>query len=94
MNTIEDIEKVVSGFLMKNHNELGLGEFDFVYNEEVMEHVHSICVSILCTKHGIGYPGGGFVQAVVNNDLMGAFGRADSINKKYIGLYVKLLYNY
>jgi hypothetical protein len=53
-----------------------------------------MCVSILCTKYGVGYPGGGFVQAVVNNDLMGAFGRADHINKKYIGLYVKLLYNY
>ena len=94
MKTIEDIEKAVSEFLMKNHNELGLGDFDFAYNEEVMGHVHNMCVSILCTKYGIGYPGGGFVQAVVNNDLMGAFGRADSINKKYIGLYVKLLYTY
>ena len=94
MKTIEDIEKAVSEFLMKNHNELGLGDFDFAYNEEVMGHVHNMCVSILCTKYGIGYPGGGFVQAVVNNDLMGAFGRADSINKRYIGLYVKLLYNY
>jgi hypothetical protein len=94
MKTVEEIEKEVSGFLMKNHNDLGLGEFDFVYNEDVMDHVHSMCVSILCTKYGVGYPGGGFVQAVVNNDLMGAFGRADHINKKYIGLYVKLLYNY
>ena len=94
MKTVEEIEKVVSGFLMKNHNDLSLGEFDFIYNEEVMEHVHSMCVSILCTKYGIGYPGGGFVQAVVNNDLMGTFGRADHINKRSIGLYVKLLYNF
>ena len=94
MKTVEEIEKEVSGFLMKNHNDLGLGEFDFENNEDVMSHVRNMCVSILCTKYGVGYPGGGFVQAVVNNDLMGAFGRADSINKKYIGLYVKLLYNY
>ena len=94
MKNKEEIEKVVSGFLIKNHNELGLGEFDFEYNEEVMEHVHTMCVSILCTKYGVGYPGGGFVQAVVNNDLMESFGRADHINKKYIGLYVKLLHNY
>jgi hypothetical protein len=94
MRTVEDIEKVVSEFLMKNYNDLRFGEFDFEYNKDVMDHIHSMCVSILCTKYGIGYPGGSFVQAVVNNDLMETFGRADHINKKYIGLYVKLLYNY
>ena len=94
MKTVEDIQKNVSEFMMKNHNDLGLGEFDFEHNEDVMNHVRNMCVSILFTKYGVGHPGGGFVQAVVNNDLMGSFGRADSINKKYIGLYVKLLYNY
>ncbi len=94
MKTVEDIQKNVSEFMMKNHNDLGLGEFDFEHNEDVMNHVRNMCVSILCTKYISGYDAGGFVDAVIKNDLMGSFGRADSINKKYIGLYVKLLYNY
>ncbi len=60
---------------------------------EYKSHIVNIGTSILCTKWGIGYPGGSFVQAVVDNDLMGAFSRADSINKDAIGFYCKLLYN-
>jgi len=60
---------------------------------ESRSHIVNIGTSILCTKWGIGYPGGSFVQAVVDNDLMGAFSRADSINKDAIGFYCKLLYN-
>ena len=60
---------------------------------ESRSHIVNIGPSILCTKWGIGYPGGSFVQAVVDNDLMGAFSRADSINKDAIGFYCKLLYN-
>jgi hypothetical protein len=60
---------------------------------ESKSHIVNIGTSILCTKWGIGYPGGGFVQAVVDNDLMGAFSRADSIHKDAIGFYCKLLYN-
>ena len=44
-------------------------------------------------KWGIGYPGGSFVQAVVDNDLTGAFSRADYINRNSLGFYCKLLYN-
>lgn len=93
MRTEQEIKKIVDDFLTLNHDELFWCEFDFGHKEDVMDHIRGICVSILCTKYGIGYPGGGFVQAIVNNDLMGAFGRADSINRKYIALYVKLLYN-
>lgn len=57
------------------------------------DHVISIGTSILCTKWGIGYPGGSFVQAVVDNDLMQAVGRADYINLDSIRFYVSLLYN-
>lgn len=58
-----------------------------------MYHVVNIGTSILCTKWGIGYSGGSFVQSVVDNDLMGAFSRADHTNKNAIGFYCKLLYN-
>lgn len=60
---------------------------------EEREHVLSIGTSILCTKWGIGYPGGSFVQAIVNNDLTETFGRADHINLNAIRFYVQLVYN-
>lgn len=91
MRTEEDIKNVVDEFIT---NKLTNNWEPIYMDNETEEHVKQMCVSILCTKHKIGYPGGSFVQAVVNNDLMGAFGKADQINKKFIGLYAELLYNY
>lgn len=62
-------------------------------SEDQKNHVIQIGTSILCTKWGIGYEGGGFVQAVVNNDLMGAVGKADGTNVKMLPFYCKLIYN-
>lgn len=91
MKTEEDIKKVVDEFIS---NKLD-NPWDPIYmNDQTEQHVRHMCFSILCTKHKIGYPGGGFVQAIVDNDLMGTFGKADHINKKFIGLYAELLYNY
>lgn len=92
MKTYEEIESVVQEFLDRKSNDLpnGLSGRDV----EELNHIKNICISILQTKHKVGYDGGGFVQAIVNNDLMGSFGRADSINRKYIWLYAELIYNY
>lgn len=60
---------------------------------DARQHVINIGTSILCTKWQVGYPGGSFVQAVVNNDLMGAFGSADHINQGAIKFYCSLIYN-
>lgn len=57
------------------------------------DHIVDIGTSILCTKWNVGYPGGSFAQAVVNNDLAEAFGRADDINIHCIRFYVMLMYN-
>jgi hypothetical protein len=57
------------------------------------DHVVNIGTSILCTKWGIGYPGGSFVQAIVNNNLMETFDRADHINLNCVRFYVYLMYN-
>lgn len=54
-----------------------------------MGHVLNIGLSVLQTRDG-GIPGGSFVQAIVNNDLSGAFGRADNINLKAIPFYIIL----
>ena len=61
--------------------------------DDEIAHVINIGCSILATKWKIGPEGGSFVQAVVGNDLMGAFGRADEINKRAIYFYTMLMYN-
>lgn len=66
---------------------------EILSNLDEMNHIVNIGASILCTKWGIGYPGGSFVTAIVNNDLMEAFGRADHINLNAIRFYVSLIYN-
>tara|TARA_R110000796_G_scaffold126793_9_gene241826 strand:+ start:4304 stop:4639 length:336 start_codon:yes stop_codon:yes gene_type:complete len=60
------------------------------------DHIINTGISILETDYpqiGI-YPGGGFVQAVVDNNLKGAFGNADNVNKIFIGFYVELMCNF
>lgn len=44
----------------------------------VSEHILDIMVSIMCTRDKSSYAGGGFVEAVVANNLYLALNRADS----------------
>jgi hypothetical protein len=46
--------------------------------EEVSDHIIEIMVSIMCTRDKSSYAGGGFVEAVVANNLYLAMSRADS----------------
>jgi len=49
------------------------------------DNVVSMGISVLETKFpeiGPGYGGGGFVEALISNDLEGTFARADSTNRK------------
>jgi len=57
------------------------------------EHIIYIGASVLCTKWEVGYPGGDFVKAIVDNDLSAAFSRADNINQHCIKFYLMLMYN-
>jgi hypothetical protein len=43
-------------------------------------------VSIMCTRDKSSYAGGGFVEAIVANDLLKAATRADSECVKYLKL--------
>lgn len=92
---IKDIEAQVEGFLNRELSKpnINLGFRLRAADPESREHIIRIGTSVICTKREVGYPGGGFVQAIVNNDLMGAFGQADQINKDCIEFYCKLLYN-
>lgn len=57
------------------------------------DHIVMIGTSIMATKWGIGWDGGSFVQAVVDNDLMAAVSRADFINSQMLKFYCSLMYN-
>jgi hypothetical protein len=87
MKTEQEIKASVDEFMRLNSLEIPP-------SGHVRDHIEQMCISILKTKYDIGYPSGSFVKAVVKNDLMGAFGRADHINRNFIGLYASLLYNY
>ena len=51
---------------------------------EVSDHIIDIMVSIMATRDKSSYAGGGFVQAVVDNNLYLALSRADSDCRKNI----------
>ncbi len=61
--------------------------------EDEKSHIINIGTSILCTKWDVGYQGGGFVQAFVNNDLLGAIGCADGTSYKGFKFFAHLMYN-
>jgi len=61
-------------------------QFAKEWNENVSEHIIDIMVSIMVTRDKSSYPGGGFVQAVVDNNLYLAMSRADMDCRKNLFL--------
>jgi hypothetical protein len=59
-------------------------EFVKEWGENVSDHIIDVMVSIMCTRDKSSYAGGGFVQAVVENNLYLAMSRADSDCRKNI----------
>lgn len=57
------------------------------------EHIIDIGTSVLCTKWDVGYPGGHFAQAIVDNNLSESYSRADDVNVHCIRFYLMLMYN-
>jgi hypothetical protein len=91
-NQIERIRKAVSDFLNENWDKYNVPSLYFTHGE-YFNHIVNIGTSILCTKWEVGPRGGSFVKAVVNNDLMGAYGTADNVNSRCIHFYCALMYN-
>lgn len=56
------------------------------------DHVINVGSSILMTRDNV-LQGGGFVQAVVNNDLREAIGRADDVCINYLRFFVGIKNN-
>jgi hypothetical protein len=87
MEQVNRIKEAVSEYARKNGH---LIPFQIYCSESELGHVIDIGTSIMCTKWGVGYPGGGFVQAVVDNDLDGAVGRSDSTCGECLRFFVTL----
>jgi hypothetical protein len=91
METFEKIKVVknlVAKYLKENGAHAGLSEADCEN-----DHIVQIGTSILCTRWNVGYAGGGFVQAVVDNDLQRAISNADTTNVRALKFYCQLMYN-
>ncbi len=56
-------------------------------------HIINIGTSIICTRMKIGFPGGSFVQSVVDNDLSRTYATADGTNVKAIRFYLMMMHN-
>lgn len=63
-------------------------QFAKEWQTEVTEHNLDIMVSIMATRDKTSYAGGGFVEAVVANNLYQAASRADGSNLKVLKLLV------
>ena len=92
MERIEQI-KIVKKLVEDSFDENAMYSGIDGMNGEAKAHIINIGTSILCTKWEIGFEGGGFVQAFVNNDLMKAVGSADGISLKGLKFFASLLYN-
>lgn len=62
-------------------------------DEESKAHIINIGTAIMLNRLGINTYPGSFVQSVLDNDLSGAFLRADSINSQSLKFYVMMMYN-
>lgn len=86
---IEIVEFRVAEHFASNVEFLKLEEL----SSQERNHILSIGTSILCTKWKVGHEGGSFVQSFVNNDLMGAIGRADNTTYKGFKFFASLVHN-
>lgn len=78
MDTVEKYEAAAKAYAAKN----GV----------TSQHIIDIAASILMTRDNVR-PGGNFAQAVVNNNLREAIGRADDECAQYLRFFVRIVNN-
>jgi len=86
----EVVRKLVTDYF--DNNALNVISNQDVANWE-SEKIIDMGTSILCMKWNIGHSGGGFAEAVVDNNLMRAVSNADGINLQALKFYTMLMYN-
>ena len=90
---LEEQQEIVRTIVSDYFDKYATESIPLHYVMSESEHIIYIGTSLLCTKWNVGYPGGDFVKAIVDNDLAGAFGKADHINQHCIRFYIMLMYN-
>lgn len=60
-----------------NQYKIAAEEFALQYGV-TSQHIISIIASVMMTRDGVGYEGGGFVKSVIANDLFRAISSADA----------------
>ena len=84
------IDTHVKEFMNKNQSTLPL---EVKQDPEKLEHAFDIATSIMRTKWKVGYPGGSFVTAVVENNLMRSFANADETSRSCLFFFVMMINN-
>lgn len=87
MEQMDRIKEAVSEYARRNSY---LIPYEIYSDKTQLEHVIQIGTSIMCTKWEVGYPGGGFVQAIIDNDLESSVNRADSTCVECLKFFVTL----
>ena len=85
------IRESVTEYFYKNAH-LYVVDFKKMSNED-HQHIINIGTSIICTRMEIGFPGGSFVQSIVDNNLSRTFANADGTNLKAIRFYLMMMHN-
>jgi hypothetical protein len=86
------VVKEVTSYLEKYGESTGV-PLHILIDGESREHVISIGTSIMMNRLGFNTYPGSFVQAVLDNNLSGAFAKADSINQQSLRFYTTMMYS-
>ena len=86
------VVKEVSAYLEKYGESAGV-PLHILMSNESREHVISIGTSIMMNRLGFNTYPGSFVQAVLDNNLSGAFAKADSINQQSLRFYTTMMHS-
>lgn len=74
----QDLQNISNKTMMELITQYNKAAAEFASQYDVYSpHIISIIASVMMTRDGKGYPGGGFVHAVVANDLFRAVSTAD-----------------
>jgi hypothetical protein len=85
------VREKVSDYLERNARTTSV-PIEILFGEE-REHVVNIGTAIMLNKLGFDTWPGSFVQAVLDNDLVGSFNKADHINRQCLGFYATMISN-
>jgi len=89
---VAKVNKAVEAYFDKNATNTRV-PLHLIVDGEAKSHIINIGTSIMLNRLGVNTYPGSFVQAVLDNDLQGAFSRADNINSQVLGFYITMMYN-